>query len=159
MQNCANRCGKPLKVRISAENGQKCGKVRRMSRSAIPHRPHLNGAPGGKRYLMTFVQINIQYYLWLISPASIRRVAHSLTLLGELSTKNNIKNLALRRKTINWLSEVHAFQCLYDRRFTLSVMKHIISWILWIAILKPQGLRQTGSSLHYTSASEMAKVE
>ena len=35
--NCAKRCGKPLKVRISAENGRKCGKVRRMSKSAIPH--------------------------------------------------------------------------------------------------------------------------
>ena len=112
----------------------------------------------GKRYLMTFVQINIQYYLWLISPASIRRVAHSLTLLGELSTKNNINNLALKRKTINWLSEVHAFQCLYDRRFTLSVMKHIISWILWIAILKPQGLRQTGSSLHLSFRNGQSRV-
>ena len=43
--NCAKRCGKPLKVRISAENGRKCGKVRRMSKSAIPHRPHLKSVP------------------------------------------------------------------------------------------------------------------
>ena len=31
---------------MSAENGQKCGIVRRMAKSAIPHSPHLNGGPG-----------------------------------------------------------------------------------------------------------------
>ena len=47
--NSAKRCEKCLIVWISAENGQKCGKVRRMAKTAIPHSPHLNIAPEMER--------------------------------------------------------------------------------------------------------------